>query len=107
MGVSMSTETYESRGQIFKWDRNKNLSNIEKHGISFKEAALAFFDPNAATLDDEAHSQNEERFLLIGFSEKYRLLTVCHCYREDDAVIRIISARKATKSETQLYGGEF
>lgn len=101
----MTNETYELRGQKFIWDRNKNISNIEKHGISFKSAALAFFDPNAATLDDFSHSLDEERFLLIGLSETQRLLTVCHCYREDDAVIRIISARKATKQEEREYGG--
>ena len=101
----MPTETYELRGQKFNWDRDKNLSNLEKHGISFKNAALAFFDPNAATLDDKAHSQDEERFLLIGLSKEYRLLTVCHCYREDDTVIRLISARKATKQEEREYGG--
>ena len=78
----MTDESYELHGQRFDWDRDKNLSNIEKHGISFKEAALTFFDPNAETFSDEAHSQDEERFILIGFSEQYRLLTVCHCYRE-------------------------
>jgi len=101
----MTIETYELRGQKFNWDRNKNLSNIEKHGISFKSAAITFFDPNAATLEDEVHSEDEERFLLIGFSESHRLLTVCHCYREDDSVIRIISARKATRQEEREYGG--
>ena len=94
-------------GYHFNWDRHKNIANIEKHGVSFKEAALTFFDPNAIILDDEAHSQYEERFLLIGFSEKYRLLTVCHCYREKETVIRIISARKATKQEANKYGGVF
>ena len=101
----MSTETYEIRGQKFNWDRDKNLSNIEKHGIPFKNAALTFFDPNAATIDDETHSRDEERFWLIGLSNDYRLLTVCHCYREDDTVIRLISARKATKQEEKEYGG--
>ena len=101
----MPTETYEHEGQLFEWNRDKNLSNIEKHGISFKEAALTFFDPNAATINDTAHSQDEERFLLIGLSEKYRLLTVCHCYRDNEAIIRIISARKATKQEENKYGG--
>jgi len=83
----------------------ERLSNIEKHGVSFKSAALTFFDPNAATLEDTAHSQDEERFLLIGLSEAHRLLTVCHCFREEDTVIRIISARKATKQEEKEYGG--
>ena len=101
----MPTESFELRGQKFNWDRDKNLSNIEKHGVSFKSAALTFFDPNAITLDDMTHSQDEERFLLIGLSENQRLLTVCHCYREDDTVIRIISARKATKQEEHEYGG--
>ena len=101
----MQTESYELKGQTFNWDREKNISNIEKHGISFKSAAMTFFDPNAATFDDETHSKDEERFLLIGFSERHRLLTVCHCYREDDTIIRIISARKATKQEEKRYGG--
>jgi len=96
----------ELHGYHFDWDRDKNISNIEKHGVSFKEAATTFFDPNAVILDDESHSQNEERFFLIGFSANYRLLTVCHCYRENEEVIRIISARKATKTEQKLYGGE-
>jgi len=95
----------ELHGYHFDWDRNKNLSNIEKHGVSFKMAATAFFDPNAVILDDEEHSQDEERFILIGFSGSHRLLTVCHCYREDGEIIRIISARKATKTEQKLYGG--
>ena len=102
----MPTETYEIRGQKFEWDRGKNLSNIEKHGITFKMATTAFFDPNAETYEDEGHSQDEERFVLIGMNEKERLLTVCHCYRgENESVTRIISARKATSYEEKLYGG--
>jgi len=101
----MPTESFELYGQKFNWDREKNLSNIEKHGISFKSAAMTFFDPNAEIVDDIIHSQDEERFYLIGLSETQRLLTVCHCYREDDTVIRIISARKATKQEELEYGG--
>jgi uncharacterized DUF497 family protein len=93
-------------GYRFNWDRKKNLSNIEKHGISFKVAATAFFDSSAVILDDKGHSQDEDRFILIGFSGSHRLLTVCHCYRqENDEVIRIISARIATKSEKKFYGG--
>ena len=103
----MTDELYELQGQRFIWDRDKNLSNIEKHGISFKEATISFFDPYAVTLNDITHSYDEERFLLIGLNEKYQLLTVCHCYREDDIVIRIISARKATKREQGEYGGAF
>ena len=91
----------------FEWDRDKNLSNIEKHGIAFKIAATAFFDPNAVIFDDKEHSYDEERFILIGFSGRHNLLAVCHCYRDDDGeTIRIISARKATKKEQKLYGGE-
>jgi uncharacterized DUF497 family protein len=103
----MTTESYEFRGQKFDWDRNKNISNIEKHGISFKNAAWTFFDPYAATYDDNRHSRDEDRFLIIGLDESQRLLTVCHCHREDDTVIRIISARKASKLEEKLYGGAF
>ena len=103
----MSTEAYIFKGQVFNWDRRKNLSNIEKHGISFKAATMVFFDPYVATYDDENHSHDEERFLAIGLSESLRLLTVCHCYREDDTVVRIISARKATREEEKLYGGAF
>ncbi|MCL1820977.1 MAG: BrnT family toxin [Oscillospiraceae bacterium] len=102
----MKTETYEIRGQKFEWDRSKNISNIEKHGITFKIAAEIFFDPRAKVYDDKAHSQDEQRFILIGMNEKDKVLTVCHCYRgEDESITRIISARKATKHEEILYGG--
>jgi len=101
----MPTETYEHEGQLFEWNRDKNLSNIEKHGIPFKEAATVFSDDNSALLEDENHSDNEERFLVIGFSRNMRLLTVCHCFRDSDSVIRIISARRATKPEINKYGG--
>ncbi|MDR0249073.1 MAG: BrnT family toxin [Oscillospiraceae bacterium] len=87
------------QGQRFEWDRDKNISNIEKHGIPFKVAATVFFDPNALLFDDDGHSRDENRFIIIGFGKNYRLLTVCHCYRENGDVIRIISARKATKTE--------
>jgi uncharacterized DUF497 family protein len=97
----------ELQGYHFDWDRNKNLINIEKHGISFQSAATAFFDVNAAILDDDIHSFDEERFILIGYSESDRLLTVCHCYRHDGETIRIISARKAMKAEQKYYGGDF
>jgi len=104
----MPTEMYEIKGQKFEWNRGKNLSNIEKHGITFKMAATAFFDPNATVYEDGIHSQYEERFVLIGMSENENILTVCHCYRgEDDSVTRIISARQATIYEKKLYGGTF
>jgi len=90
----------------FKWDPEKNKENIKKHGVSFEEARDVFYDDNALYLDDTNHSYGEERFLVVGFSKIYKLLTVCHCYRENDAVIRIISARKATFYEKILYGEE-
>ena len=89
----------------FDWDTEKNLSNIEKHGVPFKEAATVFRDNAAIILDDAEHSETEERFNIVGFSGNLRLLIVCHCYRDDDSVIRIISARKVTKQEQIQYGG--
>lgn len=87
----------------FEWDDNKNKANIEKHGISFEEAASVFQDEGALIIADEEHSESEERFILIGFSFRANLLVVCHCYREKDSAIRIISARKADKKERQKY----
>ena len=101
----MATETYEYNEQMFEWNVDKNLSNIEKHGISFKEAATVFSDDNSKLFEDRSGSGEEERFLVIGFSKNLHLLTVCHCYRSDDSVIRIISARRATKPEANIYGG--
>jgi len=91
--------------RCFDWDRNKNMININKHGISFKEAASVFLDDNAIELDDDEHSQDEQRFLIIGRSRKLRLVVVCHCYRENNSIIRIISARKAGASEAEIYEG--
>lgn len=101
----MATERYEQDGQLFEWDTNKNISNIEKHGISFKEAATVFRDTDSAILEDKNHSDEEERFWVIGFSKNTRILTVCHCFRENDSVVRIISARRAAKPEIKLYAG--
>lgn len=104
--VAVSTERYEIGGHVFEWDRGKNLSNIRKHGVTFKIAAKAFFDPCADVYEDEEHSQAEERFILIGMDEEERILAVCHCYRgEGESITRIISARKATEYEEDLYGG--
>ena len=97
---------FELNGKNFDWDNNKNITNINKHGISFKEAATVFSDKNAVEIDDTEHSQHEDRFLIIGRSRKLRLLVVCHCYRENETVIRIISARKAINEEIDLYGGD-
>ncbi|MBO5995506.1 MAG: BrnT family toxin [Firmicutes bacterium] len=88
---------------IFEWNNSKNDLNIKKHGISFSEARTVFFDEQAILFDDPEHSKEEERFLLIGMSEKTRVCIVCHCYRKSETVIRIISARKATKKEVQRY----
>ena len=88
----------------FEWDDNKNLTNIKKHGISFEEA-MTVFDDNALYKPDVDHSQDEDRFMILGLSIDPQLLVVIHCYKESDTVIRIISARKATKSETDQYRG--
>ncbi len=88
---------------IFEWDDIKNKTNLQKHGISFEEAQTVFFDDNAIEFDDPDHSFEEERFLLLGFSQTLKILVVCHCYRNDESVIRIISARKATKKEQKVY----
>ena len=87
----------------FEWDENKNSSNKRKHGVSFEEARTVFYDENALLIDDPEHSEDEERFVILGFSEKARVLVVCHCYRSEETVIRIISARKATKNEMKYY----
>ena len=88
----------------FVWDEKKARENLEKHKISFEEAQTVFSDPNARMIFDMEHSTDEERFILLGISSGLRLLVVCHCYREDDMVIRIISARKATRNEQKQYG---
>ena len=88
---------------IFEWDENKNLKNIHKHNVSFEEARTVFYDEQALVIDDPDHSVDEERFVIMGVSNKANLLVVCHCYRISDTVVRIISARKATKSEAKQY----
>ncbi len=87
----------------FDWDRSKNLENKRKHGISFEEAQAVFLDENALMIHDPDHSDDEDRFVLLGLSAKMRILAVCHCYRKSDEVIRIISARKATRNEQKRY----
>lgn len=87
----------------FQWDEEKNKINQQKHGISFEEAESVFFDDCAVQFWDEEHSEEEERFLLLGISYKMRILLVVHCFREEDSIIRMISARKATKNETKEY----
>jgi uncharacterized protein len=89
----------------FEWNPLKAEANQRKHGISFEEAESAFYDEYARLLPDSAHSIGEERFLLLGVSEVSRLLTVVHLYKDkaNDRLIRIISARPATKHERQQY----
>jgi len=87
----------------FTWDESKNKINIQKHGVSFEEAKTVFLDEEAILFDDPEHSMEEDRFILIGMSEEMRVCTVCHCYRESDTIIRIISARKATTKEVERY----
>jgi hypothetical protein len=89
----------------FIWDENKADENRRKHNISFEEAQTVFTDPNARMIFDPEHSGAEDRFVILGISSALRLLVVCHCYRDKDMVIRIISARKATKQEQKQYGG--
>jgi uncharacterized DUF497 family protein len=86
-----------------EWDVVKNSKNTIKHKVSFIEARTVFYDENAIIISDPDHSDNEERFLILGLSEKFRVLVVSHCYRKDDTNIRIISARKATKEEQSTY----
>ena len=87
----------------FAWDERKNTANKRKHGIGFEEAEGVFADDHALLIDDPDHSDREERFLLLGISAALRVLVVCHCYRERDDVIRIISARRADRSEQADY----
>lgn len=89
---------------LFTWDEDKATSNLKKHGVTFAEAQTVFDDDNALRIFDPDHSETEDRFVLLGLSVQLRTLVVCHCYREDDEQIRIISARKATKKEEQAYG---
>ena len=93
-------------GITFQWDNRKAAANQTKHGVSFEEARSVFYDDNAKVISDPDHSVAEERFIILGLSSTTRLLVVCHCYREDDKTIRIISARKATRNESKQYRGE-
>jgi uncharacterized DUF497 family protein len=88
----------------FSWEEQKDRQNQRKHGVSFEEAATAFADEKARLKHDPDHSQEEDRFILLGFSAKLRLLVVAHAYRQDGKQIRIISARKATRNERKQYG---
>ena len=89
----------------FIWDENKNQINIKKHGISFNEAETVFDDEFIVFYPDDEHSYHEERFIAIGESALQKLLMVCYCERENTEIIRLISARKADKFETEIYYG--
>ena len=89
----------------FEWDAAKAASNQKKHGVSFEEAQSVFYDEFAVQFFDEDNSASEDRFLMLGFSDKARLLMVCHCERDQGTTIRMISARKATQSESKFYQG--
>jgi hypothetical protein len=91
-------------GLTFEWDETKDVSNQRKHGVSFEEAESAFADERGRLIADPDHSDQEDRFILMGMSTRLRLLIVCHCYRYGDT-IRIISARKANRSERAQYEG--
>ena len=87
----------------FEWDKRKAAANLKKHGVSFEEAKSVFYDERAKLIDDPDHSEDEDRMVLLGLSYALRLLVVCHCYRGEGGVIRIISARKATSKESKSY----
>jgi uncharacterized protein len=90
----------------FSWDRRKSVVNKQKHGVSFDEAKTVFYDEHAARYYDPDHSEVEDRFIMLGLSANLRVLVVHHSYRQDDSVIRIISARKATAPEEEAYRKE-
>jgi uncharacterized DUF497 family protein len=87
----------------FGWDDKKEKANIKNHGISFDEASTTFYDENAIQFFDPDHSEDEDRFILLGISFKLKVLVVCHCFRKEETVVRIISARKADRGEEKDY----
>jgi uncharacterized DUF497 family protein len=87
----------------FDWNESKARANFRKHGVLFSEARSVFFDQNAVQFFDDEHSEIEDRFILLGLSNRFRVLIVVHAEQEEGAVVRIISARKATSKETGFY----
>lgn len=87
----------------FEWDARKNAANKRKHGVSFEEAETVFYDERGLFMEDPDEEEDEERFILMGLSAALRALVVCHCFREGDSVIRIVSARKADREERRAY----
>ena len=90
----------------FEWDNKKDKSNIKRHGVSFEEARTVFYDEHAIQFYDPEHSEAEDRFLLLGTDFKSKELVICHCYREEETIVRIISARKADREESKFYWSE-
>jgi uncharacterized DUF497 family protein len=87
----------------FEWDERKAAANLRKHGVAFEEARTVFLDERALLIPDPEHSADEDRFVLLGLSVRLRTLVVCHCYRRDDEVVRVISARRANRVERRQY----
>ena len=87
----------------FEWEPRKATANFKKHGISFEEAKSVFYDERAKVISDPDHSEDEDRFILLGVSHSLRVILVCHCYRSEGNIVRIISARKATPKESSAY----
>jgi uncharacterized DUF497 family protein len=87
----------------FEWDQKKAAANLRKHKVSFEDAQSVFSDERALLIDDPDHSEDEDRFVLLGLSQSLRLLVVVHCYRSEGQVVRIISARKAEADERSVY----
>jgi hypothetical protein len=87
----------------FEWDGRKAETNRQKHGVTFDEAKSVFYDEDARVITDPDHSETESRFIIVGISRSARVLVVAHCYRLDETTIRLISARKATKTEENTY----
>ena len=90
----------------FEWDLKKEKVNTKKHGVTFEEARSTFYDEHALQFFDPEHSEDEDRFILLGTSFKLNTIVVCHCFRQDEKIVRIISARKADKDETKSYWSE-
>lgn len=91
----------------FEWDQSKATANLKKHGVSFEEAQSVFYDEFAVQFYDHEHSSAEDRFIMLGMSASARILVVCHCERASGGLVRVISARKATRRESAFYGGGF
>ncbi len=90
----------------FEWDSKKEKANAKKHGVTFEEARTTFYDEHALQFSDPEHSEDEDRFILLGISFKLNTLVVCHCFRQDEKIVRIISARMADKDEAKAYWSE-